>query len=90
MLEEFLQSSSPVERDEETLNARGKMVRGGKKKTKKNRVEGVWVRAEGSSRERTLGNSFGGDGGCGRDGDEEDEMIWWIWEGGKIVGFVDW
>jgi len=59
---------------------------------KKNHVEGVWVRAEGSSREGTLGNSLGGDGGCRRDEDEDkqDEMIWWIWEGGKIVGFVDW
>ncbi|KAJ7667072.1 hypothetical protein B0H17DRAFT_1089223 [Mycena rosella] len=49
----------------------------GKVRSKARKVEGVWVTCE------RPGVEFS-DGGA-----EEDEMIWWSWDG-KIVGFTDW
>ncbi|KZT67010.1 hypothetical protein DAEQUDRAFT_729609 [Daedalea quercina L-15889] len=47
------------------------------------KIEGVWV----GCRSSDVGASMrlGGDA----EEDEEDEMIWWVWNG-KIVGFSDW
>ena len=44
------------------------------------KTEGVWIgcRAEPAIKEGTLEQT-----------QEEDEMIWWQWDG-KIVGFSDW
>ncbi|KAF7331482.1 hypothetical protein MKEN_00027000 [Mycena kentingensis (nom. inval.)] len=49
----------------------------GKKRTSKQKVEGVWVRCRAES---SL---------APQSSDEEDEMIWWSWDG-KIVGFSEW
>jgi len=57
------------------------------KKQKRGRVEGVWIRARGGDTRN--------DGERGQDWDrdeevaEEDEWIWWSWDG-KLVGFADW
>jgi len=45
------------------------------------KTEGVWIGCRGGLGE----DEDGGDNDC----DEEDEMIWWSWDG-KIVGFGDW
>lgn len=52
-----------------------------KKRTKGNKVQGVWVKARGGSTPNDL--SSGGDLA------EEDEFIWWSWDG-KLAGFADW
>lgn len=51
-----------------------------KARTKPGKVEGVWVTC------RSRGVEFADDND---DAAEEDEMIWWSWDG-KIVGFADW
>ncbi|KAG1734442.1 uncharacterized protein EDB91DRAFT_1146908 [Suillus paluster] len=53
-----------------------------KKKKKGGKVEGVWIR----SRQGTTENS---EIITGEETPEEDEMIWWTWDG-KLVGFADW
>ncbi|KAJ7735120.1 hypothetical protein DFH07DRAFT_844057 [Mycena maculata] len=50
---------------------------GRKARSKSPKVEGVWVTC------RSPGLEFS------EDAAEEDEMIWWSWDG-KIVGFADW
>ena len=47
------------------------------------RTEGVWVSCAG--REVELPQEIG----TGEEVSEEDEMIWWVWDG-KIVGFSEW
>ncbi|EPS93258.1 hypothetical protein FOMPIDRAFT_1024075 [Fomitopsis schrenkii] len=56
------------------------------RKSKGAKTEGVIVgcRREGVSEGVRLGGR-----GDAEDEDEEDEMIWWVWDG-KIVGFADW
>jgi hypothetical protein len=86
MLDEFLRASSSQEEQESRGNAgRGKGLKG-----KKNRVEGVWVSADGSHPSLEEQRSSVHDAENGPKEVEDDEMIWWTWEGGKIVGFVDW
>jgi hypothetical protein len=72
-------------------------LRDGKKRDRKGkRMEGVWVRCRGSEvgvddkgekvyEGQENGESREGEG----DEDEDDEMIWWSWDG-KLVGFSDW
>jgi len=60
----------------------------------KGRVEGVWVRRRVVGADNDVWDEWGGRVGRERDvadveEDEEDEMIWWSWDG-KIVGFSDW
>ncbi|KAI0333463.1 hypothetical protein GY45DRAFT_1319773 [Cubamyces sp. BRFM 1775] len=66
----------------------GKM---GAKKSRGVRTEGAWIGCRGGSafaeHASTPGRLKGSEGA--EDGDEEDEEIWWAWEG-KIVGFADW
>ena len=50
------------------------------------KTEGVWVGCRSSSVVEGVRLDGGGDG---EEIDEEDEMIWWVWDG-KIVGFADW
>lgn len=65
---------------------------------RKGRVEGVWIRCRGSSFDADDGQGGGGkevandredEGEVELVEDEEDDMIWWSWDG-KIVGFSDW
>ncbi|KAF8626137.1 hypothetical protein AX15_005073 [Amanita polypyramis BW_CC] len=80
-LEAFLEESGEVSGGE---GRKGDKRRG---KDARRRVEGVWVVGCGSGVGRT---STGGEAVTGAAGDEEnDEMIWWSWEG-KLVGFSDW
>ncbi|KAG8218089.1 hypothetical protein J3R82DRAFT_3600 [Butyriboletus roseoflavus] len=51
-----------------------------KKRTKASKVQGVWVKSHGNSA-RIEGSE--------EDLAEEDELIWWNWDG-KLVGFADW
>ena len=63
------------------------------------RTEGVWISCREPSTtptrtEEKVGNdetvkAIGGGGGGPCELKEEDEMIWWQWDG-KIVGFSDW
>jgi hypothetical protein len=55
---------------------------GKKQRTHKGKVEGVWI---------TCRDGFGeADGDGGKVGDDEnDEMIWWSWDG-KLTGFSEW
>ncbi|KAG1772851.1 hypothetical protein EV702DRAFT_613235 [Suillus placidus] len=53
-----------------------------KKKKKGGKVEGVWI----CSRQRLTEDS---EIISGEEISEEDEMIWWTWDG-KLVGFADW
>ena len=64
----------------------GKGTRNNKKKDAK-RVEGVWVVNCESGVGRALPEYLGGE--TDRKESDEDEMIWWSWEG-KLVGFSDW
>lgn len=68
---------------------------GGKRKPLRTGVktEGVWIGCRGSSEQEQ--GSFDSEkrvtvpDECEEIVDEEDEMIWWAWDG-KIVGFSDW
>lgn len=53
------------------------------KKKKGIECEGIWIRC------RDLGDDCNRREGEMKEDDEEDEMIWWTWDG-KIVGFADW
>ncbi|KAG1817655.1 uncharacterized protein BJ212DRAFT_1446648 [Suillus subaureus] len=57
-------------------------TRDGIKKKKGGKVEGVWIR----SRQRLTEDS---ETISSHEIPEEDEMIWWTWDG-KLVGFADW
>ena len=73
----------------------------GKAKGKGKSMDGVWVRCRPSGTDDKNPGEVGcegdekGTGECGDTEDEEneqheeDEMIWWCWDG-KIVGFSDW
>jgi hypothetical protein len=94
MLDEFLVSSTTTreERSGEEMQGDGKKGFGTNrknnatmKKKSKTGVQGVWISARDGQRGRP-GVDLKNDKGC----EEEDEMIWWSWNGGKMVGFVDW
>ncbi|KAH0839384.1 hypothetical protein J3R83DRAFT_82 [Lanmaoa asiatica] len=51
-----------------------------KKRTKVSKVQGLWVKSRGNSAQIE---------GSEEELAEEDELIWWSWEG-KLVGFADW
>lgn len=53
-----------------------------KQRTQKGKVEGVWITC------RDGYGEAGGDGWKVND-DENDEMIWWSWDG-KLTGFSEW
>lgn len=58
-----------------------------KKRKKGSKSEGIWVRCKGVSADSEVeGYPNEGDE---EDTDEDDESIWWTWDG-KIVGFSDW
>ncbi|KAG9308716.1 hypothetical protein JVU11DRAFT_11498 [Chiua virens] len=50
-----------------------------KKKTKTSKVQGVWVKSRASTRPENSEEGLA----------EEDELIWWSWDG-KLVGFAGW
>jgi hypothetical protein len=66
------------------------------KRRKGGRAEGVWISVKGINHSTTLqnGNDIRGIGdenaAEGGEVDEMDEMIWWAWDAGKIIGFSDW
>ncbi|CDO76352.1 hypothetical protein BN946_scf185011.g16 [Trametes cinnabarina] len=69
---------------------------GNGKKARGVRTEGAWIGCRGGSafaakRANRSAADVHQSSGVGEtaDGDEEDEEIWWAWEG-KIVGFADW
>lgn len=62
--------------------ARRDTALGRKLKTQKGKVEGVWITCRGGFGETD------GDGWKVGD-DENDEMIWWSWDG-KLTGFSEW
>lgn len=78
-LETFLKDSV-VHESEETLNQKKRVPRVGIK------TEGVWVGCKTRASEPTSTSQTKEDG---ESSSEEDEMIWWVWDG-KIVGFSDW
>lgn len=51
-----------------------------KKRTKASKVQGVWIKSRGSSTHIE---------GSEEDLAEEDELIWWSWDG-VLAGFTDW
>ena len=51
-----------------------------KKRTKASKVQGVWIKSRGSNTQIE---------GSEEDLAEEDELIWWSWDG-KLAGFTDW
>ena len=55
-----------------------------RKKKKGPKVEGVWVKSREGCEDVEPGEKKAGD-----EVKEEDEMIWWSWDG-SIVGFSDW
>ncbi|KAH9853294.1 hypothetical protein C2E23DRAFT_822570 [Lenzites betulinus] len=63
------------------------------KKTKGVRTEGVWIGCKGESTFATMAaqrERQGREQECKvLEDEEEDEEIWWAWEG-KIIGFADW
>jgi hypothetical protein len=61
-----------------------KDIVGRTKRKKGSECEGIWIRCQGLENDRNRG-----DGETREEEDEEDEMIWWTWDG-KIVGFSDW
>jgi len=80
ILEDFLEDSGLA--TERTINegSDGRM-----KRKKRAECEGIWVRCKGRGIE---GNDREEDE-AREEENEEDEMIWWTWDG-KIVGFTDW
>lgn len=72
-LDEFLMDSGLVRRD---------ITAEKKRKAQKGRVEGVWITCRDG-----LGAVDGNE--CKMSSDENDEMIWWSWDG-KLTGFSEW
>lgn len=71
----------PADQVVDTSNGKRKPLRGGVK------TEGVWIgcrESNGLREHQTLISNT-----SGVDADEDDEMIWWAWDG-KLVGFSDW
>jgi hypothetical protein len=77
VLQEFLEESKVLGND-------GEIVGDNHKKRKTGvQVEGVWIGRKGE-------DGIDVDDTVGSDGpSEEDEMIWWGWEG-KLTGFSEW
>ncbi|TFK71598.1 hypothetical protein BDN72DRAFT_837496 [Pluteus cervinus] len=64
--------------------------RNGNKAKDKGKVEGIWVVPNKNEGTRGSGRGHGHDeGGDRHEEDEDNEMIWWSWDG-KLVGFSDW
>lgn len=59
------------------------------KRTQKQKVEGVWVARRTLSLNAPSALMSGEQENADQGQDEEDEMIWWSWDG-KIVGFSSW
>ncbi|KAJ4472510.1 hypothetical protein C8J55DRAFT_520268 [Lentinula edodes] len=59
------------------------------KRTQKQKVEGVWVARRTLSLNAPSAPLSGEQENADQGQDEEDEMIWWSWDG-KIVGFSSW
>ncbi|KAH7881136.1 uncharacterized protein C8R40DRAFT_18202 [Lentinula edodes] len=59
------------------------------KRTQKQKVEGVWVARRTLSLNTPSASMSGEQENADQGQDEEDEMIWWSWDG-KIVGFSSW
>ncbi|KAJ3857243.1 hypothetical protein EV368DRAFT_71078 [Lentinula lateritia] len=59
------------------------------KRMQKQKIEGVWVAGRTLSLNTPSVLLSGEQENVGPDQDEEDEMIWWSWDG-KIVGFSSW
>ena len=57
--------------------------------TKAGKIEGVWITTRAGLIGEDLRGSKPATGPQGQDGPEDDEMIWWSWDG-KLVGFSDW
>ncbi|KDR74289.1 hypothetical protein GALMADRAFT_250076 [Galerina marginata CBS 339.88] len=57
------------------------------KHTKRSTVEGVWITTQGGL--RCVQDANPATNLEGADRTEDDEMIWWSWDG-KFVGFADW
>ncbi|KAH7888278.1 hypothetical protein F5I97DRAFT_1926702 [Phlebopus sp. FC_14] len=53
---------------------------GKKRKNNTAKIEGVWIKPRVTENREVVGFE---------EPDEEDEMIWWSWDG-KLVGFADW
>ncbi|KAI0771705.1 hypothetical protein BD413DRAFT_671307 [Trametes elegans] len=65
---------------------------GAKKSSRGIKTEGAWISCRGGSAfasEQARKAAAGENVDELREGDEEDEEIWWAWDG-KIVGFADW
>lgn len=54
------------------------------KMKKRTACEGIWVRCRGRGADRKEDEAT-----AEGEEDEDDEMIWWTWDG-KIIGFSDW
>ena len=54
---------------------------------KSNKVEGVWITARDGLQVRATAEGGASQGESPKD--DEDDMIWWSWDG-KFVGFSDW
>lgn len=83
-LSEFVEESSLFVDVDTDTNDKPK-PKNAQKRTQKQKMEGVWVTA------RTLSPWLTPVLEEQKDKEnEEDEMIWWSWDGGKIVGFSAW
>lgn len=72
--------------------ARGSGEGGAKKKTRGVKTEGAWIGCRGGSAFAAEQARIAAEGGKEQENetrDEEDEDIWWAWDG-KIIGFADW
>ncbi|KAI5987102.1 hypothetical protein EDD15DRAFT_2174247 [Pisolithus albus] len=97
-LDAFLDMSSDNKKSKTTRTTTGRQ----RHRQGNSRVEGIWVRAcrsdssEHQSNEPVevkgieTGSEVETDGeGADEDIDEQDELIWWSWDG-KLTGFADW
>lgn len=62
-------------------------IRPTEKMRKESNVEGVWITTRMGLQKYSCSSS--GTTIPSKDGVEEDDMIWWSWDG-KLVGFADW
>ncbi|KAJ2929357.1 hypothetical protein H1R20_g7747, partial [Candolleomyces eurysporus] len=92
-LQDFIRySTTPTSTDgSEPRDSGGKP---GLKKAQKQRPEGVWVttaqKSIDSSSSRMPVPEPGSNPPPTEQEKDDDEMIWWSWDGGKIVGFLEW
>lgn len=59
------------------------------KNTKTTKIEGVWITTRKGLLREGLRDIERGANSEEQDRTEDDEMIWWSWDG-KLVGFSDW